>query len=122
MQELIDKIAAELADQVSTIVLHRVRAELDASRGQNTTFCWSEAETAEILHCNVQTLAKEAKAGLIDHTVNPAGRRVYMAHHILDRLIRKEERSGKSVVSMAEVLNFRSQVKEVTGEPKSKAA
>lgn len=93
MEELFEKMAADLADKVSAIVLERIRTELSDAAARRIEFGWLEDALAEKLGCSSQSLAKARKAGHIDSTTNPAGRVFYTPQHVAEYLMRNQTRN-----------------------------
>lgn len=99
-----ENLAEELAKKITDIVLAKVRGEQSSFIKDKAKFCWSEKDAAQVLECSPQTLARRRKAGEIDSSANPAGKPVYMAHHLLDYLVRNEKRNGSQKVGLKDVL------------------
>ncbi|HEX8636757.1 MAG TPA: hypothetical protein VF692_01745, partial [Pyrinomonadaceae bacterium] len=68
MDELWEKMSKELAGRVSAQVLREVRAALAAELKQGIRLSYTEAEAAEILNMDAQTLARKRKDGEIDYS------------------------------------------------------
>lgn len=107
MEELFEQIAEQLAQKVFEKVSARIDVELGDRLKGATEICWLEEEAAKLLHCSDQTLADKRKAGLIDSTLNPAGRPAYMLHHLYGYLMRQETKNGRQDVTLADVLPFK---------------
>jgi hypothetical protein len=106
MQELVKQVADEIAQDIASIVLHKVRMDIAMTVKAGYEFGWTEAELAEKLRCGETTLAEKRRSREIDSTRNPAGRPFYMPHHVLSYLLRGEIKNGRQTVSMRDVLPF----------------
>lgn len=98
---LADAFAHRLADQVTATVLNALEPVIEKTV-KTVDLCWSEEEAAGLLKLSTETLARKAKAHEIgfSYSIEPTifdadghpknGRRVYLKHHLLNYLLRRE--------------------------------
>ncbi len=106
MDELIERLAKEIGERASTICMEHIAEAADAIFKDGFKLVWTEEQAAQLLECSERKLYDAAKAKEIDSTTNPAGRRVYMLHHLIDYLVRNETDIGRRTIQMADVLRF----------------
>lgn len=94
-RNLIHEMIAQIADGITADILAKISSELSRRMSEALSVCWTEAVAADRLGCSPQTLARIRKNKEIDFCRNPAGRPVYMEHHLTDFLLRNEIRTGK---------------------------